>query len=161
MRIRWLLLGVLFAAAFFGSTNRGDTASAPRPVVFKKGTVTITQDGRRAVLNVEVADTFDLRARGLMHRSELAENAGVLFLFEDNQRLSFWMKNTLLPLSIAFIDAAWRINDIQDMNPPQPGGDIPIHLSKYEARYALEVNQGFFQRHNLTPGARVFYVPSR
>jgi uncharacterized membrane protein (UPF0127 family) len=80
-------------------------------------------------------------------------------VFDETQRLSFWMKNTLIPLSIAFIDPGWRINDIQDMDPPKPGGQIPIYLSKHPARYALEVNQSFFRRHGFTVGARVVYRP--
>jgi uncharacterized membrane protein (UPF0127 family) len=157
MPARWPLAVFVCAILALASATHGAPSPSPRAQTFKRGTVTIAQDGRRVVVDVEVADTFELRARGLMYRTELAENAGMWFVFEDAQRLSFWMKNTLLPLSIAFVDAAGVIGDIQDMNPPQPGGDIPIILSRSEAKYALEVNQGFFRRHNLTVGARVTF----
>ncbi|MDR5682772.1 MAG: DUF192 domain-containing protein [Armatimonadota bacterium] len=136
------------------------TVAAPAAPLFKRGTVTIVQADRRVVLDVEVADTPQARAQGLMHRTSLADNAGMLFIFEEAQRLSFWMKNTFIPLSIAFIDPHWRINDIQDMDPPQPGGDIPIYVSRHPAKYALEVNQCFFRRHGFTVGARVVYRPA-
>jgi uncharacterized membrane protein (UPF0127 family) len=134
--------------------------AAPAPPTFKRGTVTIVQADRRVVLAVEVADTPETKAMGLMHRTSLPENAGMLFVFDEPQRLAFWMKNTLIPLSIAFITPHWRINDIQDMDPPKPGGDIPIYISRHPAKYALEVNQSFFRRHGITVGARVIYRPA-
>ena len=76
-----------------------------------------------------------------MERTELAENAGMLFVFDREQQLSFWMRNTLIPLSIAYIDAEERIIDIQDMQPL----DETRHPSAEPAMYALEVNQGFFE----------------
>lgn len=146
-----LLLAVLLAWA---------VASQAAPQV-KRGTVTLVDGTRRVTLEVEVADTVASRARGLMYRTGLPEYAGMLFVFESPQRLAFWMKNTWIPLSIAFIGADWRIVDIQDMDPPSPGGEIPIYVSRREAQYALEVNQGFFARHGIGVGARVVYRPAR
>ena len=143
-----LLMPVLLAVAL------------PTPT-FGRGVVTIVQGNVRVVLRVEVAQTLEARARGLMFRTHLPEDAGMLFVFERPARLAFWMKNTLIPLSIAFIDDRWRIVDIQDMDPPPPGGKIPVYLSRVPARYALEVNQGFFRRHGITVGARVIYRPLR
>ncbi|MER3455688.1 MAG: hypothetical protein C4304_02075 [candidate division GAL15 bacterium] len=125
----------------------------------KRGTVVLVDGGRRVSLEVEVADTPTTQARGLMYRTWLPEYAGMLFVFDAPQRLAFWMKNTRIPLSIAFIDSAWRIVDIQDMDPPAPGGELPIYVSRREAQYALEVNQGFFARHGIGIGARVVYRP--
>ncbi len=130
--------------------------SAP---AFKRGVVILVQGSRRVVVQVEVADTPETRARGLMFRTHLPENHGMLFLFEVPQRLAFWMKNTRIPLSIAFISTRWRIVDIQDMDPPAPGGQIPVYISRTEAQYALEVNQGFFARYGITVGALVIYRP--
>jgi uncharacterized membrane protein (UPF0127 family) len=149
MRILILLPCLLFVAA----------VAATAAPLFKRGTVTIVQAHQRVVLDVEVAYTARARAQGLMHRTSLPHNAGMLFVFEEEQILAFWMKNTLIPLSIAFIDPGWRINDIQDMDPPKPGEKIPIYLSKHPARYALEVNQSFFRRHGITVEARVIYRP--
>ena len=147
--MRLLILVALLAVAT-------QTVGAPH---FKRGVVILLQDSRRVVVQVEVADTPQARARGLMFRTHLPEDHGMLFLFESPQRLVFWMKNTLIPLSIAFLDARWRVVDIQDMDPPRPGGEIPIYVSRAEAQYALEVNQGFFRRHGITVGARAHYRP--
>jgi uncharacterized membrane protein (UPF0127 family) len=77
----------------------------------------------------------------------------MLFVFDQEQTLSFWMKDTLIPLSIAYIDADGRIVDIQDM---QPLDDIPPqYVSAEPARYALEVNQGFFEERSVTVGDMV------
>ncbi|MCA1716362.1 MAG: DUF192 domain-containing protein [Actinobacteria bacterium] len=104
-------------------------------------------------MGVEIADTDAERQTGLMRRTVLPEDAGMLFVFEGEQTLSFWMRDTLIPLSIAYIDAEGRIVDIQDM---QPLDDIPPHyVSAGPAQYALEVNQGFFEERGVTVGDTV------
>jgi uncharacterized protein len=90
-----------------------------------------------------------------MERTELVENAGMLFVFDREQPLSFWMRNTVIPLSIAYIDAEGRIADIQDM---QPLDETP-HPSAEPARYALEVNQGFFEERGVEVGDEVEVPP--
>src|SRR3990172_6030159 len=103
--------------------------------LFKKGTLTLLAPGRRVLLEVEIADTPETRARGLMFRPKLRDNAGMLFVFEDEQRWGFWMKNTLIPLSIAFIDRYWKIVDIQDMTvaPNPQEGPFTIYESRAPA----------------------------
>ena len=83
-----------------------------------------------------------------MARTELAENAGMLFVFDREAPRSFWMRNTLIPLSIAYITADGRIVDIQDMQPL----DETSHPSAEPAQYALEVNQGFFEERGVKVG---------
>jgi uncharacterized membrane protein (UPF0127 family) len=107
-----------------------------------------TSAGERVEVDVEIADSFIKRQRGLMERTELAENAGMLFVFDREQQLSFWMRNTLIPLSIAYIDAEERIIDIQNMEPLDETG----HPSAEPAMYALEVNQGFFDERGVRVG---------
>jgi len=104
--------------------------------------------GETVNVRAEVASTPEERERGLMGRTELAEDAGMLFAFNREQPLSFWMKDTLIPLSIAYIDAQGRIVDIQDM---QPLDETP-HPSAEPAKYALEVNQGFFEARGIEVG---------
>jgi len=112
-----------------------------------------TSSGERVPVEVEVADTDAERQTGLMGRAALPENAGMLFVFEGEQALSFWMRDTLIPLSIAYIDAEGRIVDIQDM---QPLDDVPPHyVSAEPVRYALEVNQGFFEQRGVAVGDTV------
>lgn len=127
--------------------------------LFKKGTLTLLAPGKRVVLEVEVADTPEARARGLMLRRSLPETAGMLFVFEEEQRWGFWMKNTLIPLSIAFIDRYWKIVDIQDMTvaPNPQEGPFTIYESRAPARYALEVRQGLFRRYNAGIGTRILF----
>jgi uncharacterized protein len=115
--------------------------------------VTIHTSSREEVrVRVEIADNAFERARGLMFRTALAENRGMLFVHEAEQKLSFWMKNTRIPLSIAFIDSEGRIVDIQDMRPLDD--DPPHYVSAKPAQYALEVNQGFFEERGVKVGDR-------
>ena len=103
-------------------------------------------------MRVEIADDSAERARGLMYRTALGENRGMLFVYGSEMRLSFWMKNTLIPLSIAFMDAKGRIVDIQDMKPLDD--DPPSYVSAEPAKYALEVNRGFFEERGVKVGDR-------
>lgn len=111
-----------------------------------------TSGGEEVEVRVEVADTDPERARGLMGRTALAEDRGMLFVFEEEQELSFWMKDTLIPLSIAYMDSEGRIVDIQDMKALDD--DPPHYTSAEPARYALEVNKGFFQERGVEVGDR-------
>lgn len=92
------------------------------------------------VFRVEIADTAESRQRGLMFRTELAPDEGMLFVFPESRPRSFWMKDTEIPLSIAYIAADGRILEIHDM---EPFSLSPVR-SRYPARYALEVNRGRF-----------------
>jgi uncharacterized membrane protein (UPF0127 family) len=107
-----------------------------------------TARGERVEVRAEIADEAAEQQRGLMERTELAEDAGMLFVFPGERPLSFWMKNTLIPLSIAYIDGDGGIVDIQDMQPL----DETSHPSAAPAQYALEVNQGFFEERGVQVG---------
>ena len=99
----------------------------------------------------EIASTPSEREQGLMYREELKDGYGMLFIFERDEMLSFWMKNTLVPLSIAYIAYDGRILEMYDM---QPGDLTPVRSSR-SARYALEVPQGWFERAGIIPGDRL------
>lgn len=123
-------------------------ASAPD----ESTTLAITSfDGTRTEVQVEIADDRVEQQRGLMERTELAEDAGMLFVFDREEPRSFWMRNTLIPLSIAYIASDGRIVDIQDMQPL----DETSHPSVEPAQYALEVNQGFFAERGIEVGNEV------
>jgi hypothetical protein len=108
-----------------------------------------------AVLQVELADTPEAWRIGLSGRSELPENQGMLFVFKEPHILSFWMKDTTIPLSIGFFDANRVLLQIEEMNPPfQDSKKLPIYKSDRPALYALEVSQGWFKRHQIKPGMR-------
>lgn len=106
-------------------------------------------------LVVEVVDTPDQRATGLMNRFSLQPDHGMLFVFDRPQPLAFWMKNTYIPLSIAFVDAAGVIINIEDMRPQ----DESTHWSQANALYAIEVKQGWFAAKGVGPGGRVTGLP--
>jgi uncharacterized protein len=111
----------------------------------------IKADGEKVTLEVELAQTEQQQQRGLMERTELGKNRGMLFVFDQEQPLWFWMKNTLIPLSIAYIDGSGTIVDIQDMQPL----DETLYPSAVPAKYALEVNQGFFEENGINVGDRM------
>lgn len=104
---------------------------------------------------VEIAATPQQRQRGLMGRTHLSADRGMLFVFEQPGRHCFWMRDTPLPLSIAFIDSAGRIAGLADM---QPRSDS-LHCPDADVRYALEVRQGEFQRRGIGRDARVDGLP--
>ena len=112
----------------------------------KKSLLPLTIKGK--TIKVEVARTEKEKERGLMFRERMGKNEGMLFVYEREERLSFWMKNTRLPLSIAFIDKGGRIVDIQDMEP----FSLETHTSAHPATYALEMNRGWFAREGIKVG---------
>lgn len=125
------------------------TGEIPQPGLETRPVV-IEGSGGEVRVEAEIADDDPERTRGLMAREELAESEGMLFVFDDEESLNFIMDNTLLPLSIAYIDAEGRIVDIQDMEPLSD----ETYPSAEPARYALEVNQGFFEERGVEVGDR-------
>ena len=101
---------------------------------------------------VEVADTLEKQERGLMFRRFLPDNEGMLFVYKEPIEMSFWMRNTFLPLDIAFIGADGRILNIHQARPLD---DSILYRSAGAAKYVIETNQGWFSRHGIGPGDRV------
>ena len=99
-------------------------------------------------IKVEVAQTPQQHATGLMWRTTMPTNEGMLFIFPSPAQQCFWMKNTLLPLSIAFIDDSGRIVNLDEM---QPRTENP-HCSTQPVRFVLEMNKGWFTKHGVKPG---------
>ena len=112
--------------------------------------ITITVKG--SALTAELATTPAARGCGLSQRDKLSQNHGMLFVFPDQRPRNFWMKDTSIPLSIAFLDDSGSIFSIQDMVPMQTATQYP---SLQPAKYALEVNQGWFSRHGIEVGDAV------
>jgi uncharacterized membrane protein (UPF0127 family) len=102
-------------------------------------------------LTVEVADSDTTRMQGLMHRRILPENRGMLFVFREVTHHAMWMKNTYIPLSVAFLDERGVIINIADMQPQTSD----THAAAKPAKYALEVNQGWFAKRGIKPGATI------
>jgi len=110
-------------------------------------------------IRAQVATTVDQRATGLMHRREMAQHEGMLFVFEQPSVQCFWMKNTLLPLSIAFLADDGTVVNTDEMKPQT----LDSHCSSKPVRYVLEMNQGWFAKRGVkagtkltAPGSKVF-----
>jgi hypothetical protein len=106
-------------------------------------------------IRAQVARSVNERATGLMHRKEMPQHEGMLFVFEQPSQQCFWMKNTLLPLSIAFIADDGSIVNIRDMQPQS----LDSHCSDKPVRYVLEMNQGWFAKRAIKPGFKLTGAP--
>lgn len=107
-------------------------------------------------VRAEVASTPDTMQNGLMFRTALGRDEGMLFIYAQPRQASFWMKNTKIPLSIGFIDSKGVLLEIRDM---QPLDEKTIQSASMEVRYALEVNQGWFTQAGVKPGIKVTGLP--
>ena len=107
-------------------------------------------------ITAEVADETHERAAGLMFRKSLASDSGMLFVMDDSGPVGFWMKNTEVPLTIAYIDAAGLIKELHDL---QPRVEKPVPSRFPNIAYALEMPQGWFSKNNIWPGERIDGLP--
>lgn len=162
MRLRLVFLGIAVASAVACSGDDDDASPAtqasdgsPTATLAATGTpdasatvVFTTTTGNEVDLQVEIADDPDERAQGLMFRESLPENSGMLFVYTEDHIAGFWMKDTLIPLSIAFVTADGTIIDIQDMKPETTESHRPPDLY----RNAIEANQGWFERNGIAVG---------
>jgi uncharacterized membrane protein (UPF0127 family) len=103
------------------------------------------------LIRAEIANTSDARAQGLMFRKSLGANQGMLFVFPDIAPHCMWMRNTYVPLSVAFMDDQGAIVSIHDMQPL----DETSHCAAKPARFALEMNRGWFAQKGIRAGARI------
>lgn len=142
---RWVLAAALVAALF----------AAGQQLAARSGWLLVHVGGHP--IQVEVADDDRERTRGLMHRTELAADAGMLFVYPEPQPLSFWMKDTPLDLDIAFFDAEGRLLNIETM---RAFDDVTLHHSAGPARYALETRRGWFAKQDIRPGAVLRLPPA-
>jgi uncharacterized membrane protein (UPF0127 family) len=148
-RLSCLILALTMLASCSARAEGSPDISKPNPPL---ETVAIESGGTR--LLVELAVTEQERNRGLMYRKTLEDGKGMLFVFEYDQKLAFWMKNTSLPLSLAYLGSDGSILQILDLVPFSLEG----RSSTRSARYALEVPQGWFDRAGLKVGDR-FAIP--
>jgi uncharacterized membrane protein (UPF0127 family) len=102
-------------------------------------------------IDAQIAQTPQQRQIGLMFRKEMASHEGMLFIFEEPQKLCFWMKNTLLPLTAAFVDDDGSIVNLVDMKPQTTDS----HCSEKPVRYVLEMNQGWFAKKKISKGSKL------
>lgn len=143
---RLLVLLILLLALATVSCSNDDL---PKATTFDRATVTVSEGGLSAKVNVEIASTEKQREQGLMLRQSMPEDAGMLFLFPTDTTVGFWMRNTYLPLDIAYLDPAGKVLEVRRAQPLDETPLIP--LGPY--RYTLELNQGWFERHGYGPSA--------
>lgn len=116
---------------------------------------TISLTAGMNLIKAEVAAAPAQREQGLMYREKMGPNDGMVFVFEGPAEVCMWMKNTVLPLSVAFIDNAGKIVNIEDMQPQT----LDSHCAKKLVRYALEMNLGWFRQKNIKPGTVIEGLP--
>ena len=107
------------------------------------------------LVRAEVAADYGSRMTGLMHRTSMPSNVGMLFIFDEAQQQCMWMKNTLIPLSVAFIDESGTVINIEDMAPQTEDS----HCANRPSRYALEMNRGWFAARGIKAGSRLGGIP--
>jgi len=146
MSMRWRFAVVAMSFAIMPWASRAQTGK-------ELPTVPLTIGQHKVI--AEVAATPDERATGLMHRFSLKPDHGMIFVFEREEPQGFWMRNTFIPLSIAFIASDGRIVNIDDMAPQ----DEHTHWSNGPVQYALEMRKGWFAEHGVVPGDRVEGLP--
>jgi hypothetical protein len=142
--------GVLVALALLAAACSSSTHQRLLP----RGTLHVRTDSGAATLSVEVAADGRARSVGLMGRPRLAPDAGMVFMFDEPGSGGFWMKNTLIPLSIAFWDRSGRILKILDMTPCR-ADPCPVYYPGVVYVGAVETNRGWFAAHGVRPGDRV------
>ena len=138
-----ILIALLFACISLASCK-----SKKLPV---KDIRIVRQDGTEFTVKAEIAEKPEDRNHGFMGRKTIPDGTGMLFVFEKDQILSFWMKNTPHPLSIAYIDSKGKIRNIFDMTPYSTASIV----STVSVRYALEVPQGWYKKNGITEGDTV------
>ena len=119
--------------------------------------ITLTDGSRSITLFVEIADDPPEQERGLMERTELPKDHGMLFIFVEPQPLSFWMKNTLIPLDALFFDAAGHFVSVQTMT-PCTADPCRTYSSRALAQYALEVSAGFAEKGGVGEGWKLVFA---
>ena len=140
LRVLALLIAFCAQAAFADATFR---------------TATLKVGAHR--LKVEVAQTDGEREKGLMFRKHMGKDDGMLFIFDEPAYHAMWMKNTLIPLSVAFLDAQGTILNILDMEPQT----LDSHAAAGPAIYAIETNKGWFEEKKVKAGDKVTGLPKR
>jgi len=152
---QWRILALGLAVAACGGCNpaappaAGPEAGPGLPTVAQPKLQTMKLWLGAEEMVAEVASTPQQRQTGMMFRTHLAENAGMLFVFPAPHRASFWMKNCPLPLSAAYIDPEGVILEVHAL---QPHNTNSVAASSERVQFVLETSQGWFERHRITPG---------
>jgi len=140
-----LFFSLIFSLIFISSACSSKTTLPVKKLVL------VNSEGKEITVKAEIASTFAERQNGFMFRQNIPDGTGMLFIFEEEQVLNFWMKNTPHPLSIAYIDKNGRIRDILDMTPYS----LENITSSTNVLYALEVPQGWYKKARIKVGDKM------
>jgi len=156
------LIIIIVAYLLFIKQNREETLPQENNIALS--TINFTKNGELtfldrnnnllAKIDIEIADTDEKRTQGLMFRSSMKENQGMLFIFERENFQAFWMKNTMIPLDMIFVNAKKEIVNIRRNARPY---DLSSYTSTAPAKYVVEVNGGFCLRHGIKSGDRISF----
>ncbi len=159
---RALVILLLIFVLIFGGCNAGallgnDNVDSNDTVWLDAGEtdgpkITINTNNDSYTFDIEIADTSAERSKGLMYRESMKNNHGMLFIFDEEEELNFWMKNTLIPLDMIFFDHDYKIVHIQHDARPCKSAPCEVFSSLKPARYVLEVKGGTTERLGITPG---------
>jgi len=158
-----LFVAAFLAGAAYVQLSRHGQASEPPPLELRQRVLYVTTADKTYELTVEVAETPEELQRGLMYRTHLDQDRGMVFLFPRATDSGFWMKNTKIPLSIAFFDRNGRILRILQMDPctlpPEEADSCPVYYPRVAYIGALEVNQGWFKERGVKEGDSISFGP--
>jgi uncharacterized protein len=140
-RLRPALVAILFAFAGLATAQDKPQTELPR----------VKLSAGMFLIDAQVAQTPQQRQIGLMYRESMPAQEGMLFVFEQPETQCFWMKNTLLPLTAAFVDDSGLVVNLADMKPQT----TESHCSEKPVRYVLEMNQGWFAKRGIKAGSRL------
>ncbi len=149
---KYIFLAALLSSVFGSSLAR---AQAPNKGEPQSGLPRVTLQAGMYQIDAQVASTDNQREIGLMFRSQMPQHEGMLFVFEQSGPQCFWMKNTLIPLSTAFVDADGTIANIEEMK----AQTTDSHCSKRAVPFVLEMNQGWFAKRGLKAGSKLVGAP--
>lgn len=147
--LKWIVATIVLVVS-----HNSFALSETDKVEFKKSEITLVSGKTTKKIKVELAETMDQHERGLMFRKGLGKDEGMLFIFDDQQIRSFWMKNTIIDLSIGYFNKDKKLIDIQEMKATSMlQKEIPSYPSRGPAQYALEMTPNWFDKNNIRIGA--------
>lgn len=158
MDARWSIILIILLIPLAGCLGGDDDDDGGEDLEGKVWVEFMNMNGTKLLeLTCELSDTHEERAVGLMNRSELGHLEGMLFYYETPREVSFWMKNTLIPLDIVFVDPDYKVIRVSQAD-PEPGvqdDDLTRYPSGGEVRYVIEMNQGMAEDFDIVPGVGV------
>ena len=159
LRLKWLAVIFLSLGMYWGGQVLAEsqkTSSATKEIIFEKKMILIN----KKKLTVEIAKSDQQHEHGLMFRKKLGLNQGMLFIFDDEQIRNFWMKDTIINLSIGYFDKNKKLIDIQEMKATTSvmEQNLQTYPSASPAMYALEMTEGWFAKNKIKPGSSFEFV---